>query len=111
MTDFNWCIEKDFQVYIIPEHSFARICIRKGGITSEGKDFYYTNGIKVNTLERKGSVLYKSQLLAAKELNRVYKYLRDEAILTEDEIRQIDLLGGPLNTFPKQWFRNQKFIN
>lgn len=77
MTDFNWCIENDFQVYIIPEHSFARICIRKGGITSEGKDFYYTNGIKVNTLERKGSVLYKSQLLAAKELNRVYKYLRD----------------------------------
>ena len=79
MTDFNWCIENDFQVYIIPEHSFARICIRKGGITSEGKDFYYTNGIKVNTLERKGSVLYKSQLLASKELNKVYKYLRYEA--------------------------------
>jgi len=77
--DFNWCIENDFQVYIIPEHSFARICIRKGGITSEGKDFYYTSGVRVNVVERKGSVLYKSQDLAAKELNKVYKYLRDEA--------------------------------
>ena len=78
-SDFNWCIENDFQVYIVPEHSFARICIRKGGITSEGRDFYYTNGVRVNVVERKGSVLYKSQDLAAKELNKVYKYLRDEA--------------------------------
>jgi len=77
MTDFNWCIENDFQVYIKPEHSFARICIRRGGITSFGKDFYYTNGIKVNTLEQNGTVLYKSQDLAAKELTKVYKYLRD----------------------------------
>lgn len=78
MNDFNWCIENDFQVYIKPEHSFARICIRRGGITSEGKDCYYINGVMVNTLEQKGTVLYKSQLLAAKELNKVYKYLRDK---------------------------------
>jgi hypothetical protein len=76
MTNFKWCIENDFQVYIVPEHSFARICVRKGGITSEGKDFYYTNGVKVNTLEKRGTVLYKSQLLASKELEKVYKYLR-----------------------------------
>ena len=76
MTNFNWCIENDFQVYIVPEHSFARICVRKGGITSLGKDFYYTNGIKVNALEQRGTVLYKSQLLASKELEKVYKYLR-----------------------------------
>lgn len=31
----------------------------------------------VNTLEQKGTVLYKSQLLASKELKKVYKYLRD----------------------------------
>ena len=78
MNDFNWCIENDFQVYIKPEHSFARICIRRGGITSEGKDCYYINGVMVNTLEQKGTVLYKSQLLAAKELKKVYKYLRDK---------------------------------
>lgn len=77
MNDFNWCIENDFQVYIKPEHSFARICIRRGGITSEGKDCYYINGVMVNTLEQKGTVLYKSQLLASKELKKVYKYLRD----------------------------------
>ena len=77
MNDFNWCIENDFQVYIKPEHSFARICIRRGGVTSEGKDCYYINGVMVNTLEQKGTVLYKSQLLAAKELKKVYKYLRD----------------------------------
>jgi hypothetical protein len=76
MTNFKWCIENDFQVYIVPEHSFARICVRKGGITSEGKDFYYTNGVKVNALEKRGTVLYKSQLLASKELEKVYKYLR-----------------------------------
>lgn len=78
MTDFNWCIENDFQVYIIPEHSFARICIRRGGITSYGKDFYYTNGVRVNVVEQKGTVLYKSQDLAAKELSKVYKYLRNK---------------------------------
>jgi hypothetical protein len=76
-SDFNWCIENDFQVYIIPEHSFARICIRRGGITSCGKDFYYTSGVRVNVVEQKGTVLYKSQDLAAKELKNVYKYLRE----------------------------------
>jgi hypothetical protein len=78
LLNFKWCIENDLQVYIKPEHSFARICIRRGGITSEGKDYYYTNGIRVNTPEQRGTVLYKSQDLAAKELVNVYKYLREK---------------------------------
>lgn len=78
LLNFKWCIENDLQVYIKPEHSFTRICIRRGGITSEGKDYYYTNGVRVNTPEQRGTVLYRSQDLAAKELNKVYKYLREK---------------------------------
>ena len=40
ISDFNWCIDNDWQVYIIPgTYKDHRIGVRKGGISSHGKDY------------------------------------------------------------------------
>ena len=37
ISDPQWCIDNDWQVYIVPfELKKAKIAIRKGGITSHG---------------------------------------------------------------------------
>lgn len=81
LSDFKWCIENDFQVYVKPINysSQFKIAIRKGGITTSGKDSFYCK-IKQTTIyssETLGSKLYKNQKLAMKVLPSVYKYLRE----------------------------------
>lgn len=77
---FRWCIENDFQVYIKPESYYYKIAIRKGGITSNGKDFHYDRdtGMEYYSNERTGSVRYKSVDMASAKLHDVYKYLYEE---------------------------------
>jgi hypothetical protein len=77
---FRWCIENDFQVYIKPESYYFKIAIRKGGITSNGKDFHYDRdtGMEYYSNERTGSVRYKSVDMALAKLHDVYKYLYEE---------------------------------
>jgi len=77
---FRWCIENDYQVYIKPDSYLYRIAIRKGGITSNGKDFHYDreNDFEHTSSERIGSVRYKSVDIASAKLHDVYKYLYDE---------------------------------
>ncbi len=42
ISDFNWCVDNDWQVYIIPgTYKDHRIAIRKGGITAHGKDLSF----------------------------------------------------------------------
>lgn len=79
-SDFKWCIENDFQVYILPLHhtGHCKIAIRRGGITTEGKDSKYCKdtGITHYSKEMLGSVTYKNQKLATEKLPEVYEYLR-----------------------------------
>jgi len=77
---FKWCIDNDFQVYIKPESYYFRIAIRRGGITSNGKDTYYDEetGMEYYSSEKLGSVKYKTCSDAEQKLITVYKYLYDE---------------------------------
>jgi hypothetical protein len=77
---FRWCIENDFQVYIKPESYYYKIAIRKGGITSNGKDFHYDRdtGMEYYSSERTGSVRYKTVEMASAKIHDVYKYLYEE---------------------------------
>ena len=77
---FRWCIENDFQVYIKPESYYFKIAIRKGGITSNGKDFHYDRetGMEHYSSEKTGSVRYKTVDIASAKLHDVYKYIYEE---------------------------------
>jgi len=76
----KWCIDNDFQVYIKPESYYYKIAIRKGGITSNGRDFYYDRetGMEYYSSEKTGSVRYKTVEMASAKLHDVYKYLYEE---------------------------------
>ena len=71
-SDFKWCIDNDFQVYIkmLNNSGQCNIAIRKGGISTDGKSSIYSSV----TL---GSVTYKNQKQATENLPKVYKYLRE----------------------------------
>jgi hypothetical protein len=77
---FRWCIANDFQVYIKPESYYYKIAIRRGGITSNGKDTHYDNdtGMEYYSSEKLGSVKYKKVSDAEDKILTVYKYLYDE---------------------------------
>lgn len=79
-SDFKWCIENDFQVYIKPldNRGNCKIAIRKGGISTDGKPSKYCRekGLTLRSKEAVGSVTYKSQKKASEQLPRVYEYLR-----------------------------------
>lgn len=81
----KWCIENDFQVYIVPkvvsgggvhtQTKHCRIAVRRGGITTEGKDFLMVNGRKVSSVETISDAEYKTQKEAFDHFNYVYEYL------------------------------------
>lgn len=76
-SDWKWCVDNDWQVYIVPTvGKFCRIAIRKGGITTEGKDYIYIDGIRHASQEHLGSIEYKTQEEAQVALPEVYKKLR-----------------------------------
>ncbi len=80
ISDFKWCIENDWQVYLkVVNNVHCRIAIRKGGISSQGKHFHYCKeqDLKFFSKETLGNVIYKNQNKAFEELPKVYKYLRD----------------------------------
>ena len=64
-SDFKWCIENDFQVYIKPEDNSGncRIAIRKGGISTDGKLSKYDKekGVTLYSKETVGEVVYKNK--------------------------------------------------
>ncbi len=80
-SDFKWCIENDFQVYIKPINNSGecRIAIRKGGISTDGKPSKYNKekGVTLYSTETEGKLIYKNQKKAMKALPMVYKYLKD----------------------------------
>ena len=79
-SNFKWCIDNDFQVYVKPmNHSKNfKIAIRKGGISTNGKSSFYSieKNMTIYSNEILGSVLYKNQSLAIEALPIVYNYLK-----------------------------------
>jgi hypothetical protein len=79
-SDFKWCIENDFQVYVKPlkNGGECKIAIRKGGISTEGKPSKYNKekGLTLYSKETLGTVIYKNQKKAFEALPKVYNYLR-----------------------------------
>lgn len=77
---FNWCIENDFQVYLVPVDPNGKgkykIAVRRRGITTEGKDYSYVNGVKIDSKLSEGDMVFKNSIEASNYLNNVYEHLR-----------------------------------
>ena len=80
ISDFKWCIDNDWQVYIVREGNGARIAIRKYGITTQGKDSIYDKeaGINIYSKETLGKILYNNQNKAMSHIYEVCGKIRDK---------------------------------
>lgn len=97
--DFKWCVDNDFQVYIVPlsdkksvvdmdtgeiveeyykSNGLFKIAVRRGGITTEGKDWAIVKGRRFNSKETLSELTFSSQIDAHNNLNYTYKYLRNK---------------------------------
>lgn len=89
-SNFNWCIENDFQVYAYPDKMIPdtrgglkgskeyRVHIRRRGITTEGRDFIIDkNGVQVESVLEIGSKVYKTQADATDAVYVVCGKLRE----------------------------------
>jgi len=76
--DLKWCIENDFQVYIKPVGKGGYIAVRKGGISSCGKDYHYDKitSMEYTSRENLGTIYYKTLQQAMDALPKAYKHLR-----------------------------------
>jgi hypothetical protein len=84
-SDFSWCVENDFQVYVRPDsydmsgkgQAPFRIYIRRKGITTEGKDSIITpEGIEIKSKVTDGKIEYKTMSEACNAMDQVYANLR-----------------------------------
>lgn len=88
-SNFNWCVDNDFQVYIRPVEWISngrggyyggkecQIHIRKGGITTEGKEYVWKDGVKFYSKVTVGNKVYGSHVEAAEACWDVYAKLRE----------------------------------
>jgi len=77
--DFNWCVENDFQVYgTLDREGVLRTAIRRGGITTEGKDYLIVNGIKKTSKEMIGELVYKDMHELSLYLPAIYKQIKKQ---------------------------------
>lgn len=80
--DFKWCVENDFQVYLVPltrdGKGEFKIGVRRGGISSEGKDYLNKNGREYRSKETLSEKTFKNQREAHNHLNYVYKFLKQK---------------------------------
>ncbi len=79
-SDMQWCIDNDWQVYIVPHQiKKAKIAIRKGGISSHGKDQYKDSVGTIHTsTEVLGQKVWNSHKEACIELSYVLKQIREK---------------------------------
>lgn len=68
ISNFRWCIENDFQVYIEPFQKYIGcnkyvVVVRKGGITTNGLDYI-----------EKDNKIYKSKVIVGE---KIYKNTKD----------------------------------
>jgi len=74
---FKWCVDNDFQVYLVPIHMGRfKIAVRRGGITTEGKDALLVDGVYIQTTEVLSKSEYMSVNEATIEMNLLYDKLK-----------------------------------
>lgn len=76
--DFRWCVDNDYQIYVKKVSDGFRVAVRKGGISSCGKDYHRDRmtGMEYYSRESLGEVLHKKAESAMEALPKVYKHLR-----------------------------------
>ncbi|HAY88482.1 MAG TPA: hypothetical protein DCY51_03500 [Bacteroidetes bacterium] len=82
ISDFRWCIDNDFQVYVKPFDNYAGcnkfvVVVRKGGISSEGLDVLYKDGKTYKSKEIVGEKIYKNTKEASEAVVRLHSELRE----------------------------------
>ena len=89
--DLRWCIENDFQVYLVPlkkcisvsdykEYSSTgefKIGVRRKGISTNGLDKLDVNGREVFSYETLSDKTFDNYYEAIEHLNYVYRQLRE----------------------------------
>jgi hypothetical protein len=83
-SNFSWCVENDFQVYVRPDQYYEsgtvskqyRVCVRRGGITTCGLDYKEINNSVYESVEVVGDVLHKTQKDAEDALPELYEKIR-----------------------------------
>lgn len=84
-SNFKWCVDNDFQVYVCPDGFLEekmrvtkefRVCIRRGGITTCGKDDLEVNATIYESKEVPSTKVYKTQAEAEAALPEIYERLR-----------------------------------
>jgi hypothetical protein len=77
--DFKWCVENDFQVYATHgADGNLRVAIRRGGITTEGKDYVIINNSKKTSKEMLGEIIYKNMDELSTYLPAIYKQIKKQ---------------------------------
>ncbi len=79
-SDFEWAIKNNWQIYIKPYGSErCKIATRYGGISSEGRDYFYdSNGSVHKSTELPGGKIYDTQEEAQEALPEVYRKIRNK---------------------------------
>lgn len=78
-SNAKWCIDNDFQVYVKPDYPHFRIAVRRGGISTHGKDFRTDEcGFEHTSSEQLGTVKYKTVQQADEKIREVHEYLKNK---------------------------------
>jgi len=77
--DFNWCVKNDFQVYATHDsEGNLKVAIRRGGITTDGKDYLIVNGLKKTSKEMIGEIIYKDMNQLSLYLPAIYQQIKKQ---------------------------------
>lgn len=76
-SNFKWCIDNDFQVYLVPTiMNRYKVAVRRKGITTNGKDFIYINDVRIESKVVLSESDYKNITEASEYAHEVREILR-----------------------------------
>jgi hypothetical protein len=84
-SNFKWCIDNDFQVYVCPKGFLEekkkvtkefKVCVRRGGIKTGGLDSIEIDSVYYESKESVGNETYKTQKDAEAALPALYEDIR-----------------------------------
>lgn len=76
----KWCHENDFKIFVRPlgfGDKQCKICVQRGGISTDGYEYKEVNGVMKEAKIIEGEITYKSQEDAYKAVPILEKKLRD----------------------------------
>lgn len=77
--NFKWCIDNDFQVYLVPTtQNRYKVAVMRKGITTEGKDFIYVRDVRIESKVILTEKEFKNAKEASEHTHEVREALRKE---------------------------------